>query len=147
MTRFSTRTSFSPRTCAPEGKAISFGKTSEIVTTTESGVPFVSGLSPTGSVVSAGKDVPSFFQRIVIAWKPAVAATKYEIQFSRKKRAWKTLKRKFTPGTQLQVRLPAGTWYYRVRGLDLSLPGSPGLTWSEPVEVKMTAPTFSIVAR
>ena len=71
-----------PEDMCAEGKAISFGKTSEIVTTTESGVPFVSGLSPTGSVVSADKDVPSFFQRIVIAWKPAVAATKYEIQFS-----------------------------------------------------------------
>ena len=134
-----------PEDMCAEGKAISFGKTSEVVTTTESGIPFASGLSPSGKVVSAGKDVPSFFQRVVIAWKPAVAATKYEVQFSKKKKAWNTLKRKFTPGTQLQVRLPAGKWFYRIRGLDLTLPGNPGLTWSEPVELKMVAPTFSIV--
>ncbi|MGI9659581.1 MAG: hypothetical protein ACR2OD_11780, partial [Gaiellaceae bacterium] len=115
-----------PEDMCAEGKAISFGKTSEVVTTSDSGVPFASGLAPSGKVVSAGQDVPSFFQRVVIAWKPAVAANKYEIQFSRKKKAWNTVKRKFTPGTQLQVRLTPGTWYYRIRGLDLSLPGSPG---------------------
>lgn len=135
-----------PEDMCAEGKAISFGKTSEVVTTTESGVPFASGLSPTGKVISAGSDVPNFFQRVVIAWKPAVGANKYEIQFSRTKRAWNPLKRKFTPGTQLQVRLAPGRWYYRIRGLDLSLPGSPGLSWSDPVELNMVAPTFTIVS-
>lgn len=136
-----------PEDMCAEGKAISFGKTSEVVTASENGVPFASGLSPAGKVVSASGDVPSFFQRVVVAWKPAVAATKYEVQFSRKKNAWKTLKRKFTAGTQLQVRLAPGTWYYRVRGLDLSLPGNPGLTWSDPVQLKMVPPTFSVITR
>ena len=116
------------------------------VVTTESGVPFASALSKSGKVVSGSGEVPEFFQRIVAAWKPAVAANKYEVQFSKKKKAWKTLKRKFTVGTQLQVKLAPGTWYYRVCGLDLSLPGSPGLAWSDPVEVEMIAPTFTIVS-
>ena len=135
-----------PEDMCAEGQVISFGKTSEVVTTTESGVSFVSGLSKSGKVVSASKQVPSFFQRIVVAWKPTVAATKYEVQFSKKKKVWKTLKRKFTVGTQLQVKLLPGTWYYRVRGLDLTLPGRPGLTWSDPVQVTMIAPTFTIVS-
>jgi hypothetical protein len=135
-----------PEDMCAEGKAISFGKTSEVVMTTESGVPFASGLSKSGKVVSGSGEVPEFFQRIVVAWKPAVAANKYEVQFSKKKKAWKTLKRKFTVGTQLQVKLAPGTWYCRVRGLDLSLPGSPGLAWSDPVEVEMVAPTFTIVS-
>ncbi len=136
-----------PEDMCAQGHGFGFGKTSEVVTTAESGVPFVSGLSPAGKVVSAQGAVPSFFQRVVVAWKPAVGATKYEVQFSRKKNAWKTLKRKFTPGTQLQVQLSSGKWFYRVRGLDLTLPGNPGLSWSEPVELKMVAPTFSIVTR
>jgi hypothetical protein len=135
-----------PEDMCAEGKVISFGKTSEVVTTSESGVPFASGLAPSGKVVAASAQVPKFFQRIVIAWKPAVAATKYEVQFSKNKNAWNTLKRKFTVGTQLQVRLTPGTWYYRVRGLDLSLPGRPGLTWSDPVEITMVAPTFTVVS-
>ena len=136
-----------PEDMCAEGKVISFGKTSEVVTASDNGIPFASGLSPSGKVVSATKDVPSFFQRVVVAWKPVATARKYEIQFSKKKRAWKTLKRKFTAGTQLQVRLSPGTWFYRIRGLDTSLPGSPGLSWSEPVELKMVPPTFSVVTR
>lgn len=134
-----------PEDMCAQGHGFGFGKTSDVVTTSESGVPFASGLSPAGKIVSAKSTVPSFFQRVVVAWKPAIGATKYEIQFSKKKNAWKTQKRKFTPGTQVQVQLGSGKWFYRVRGLDLSLPGNPGLSWSEPVQLKMVAPTFSIV--
>ena len=67
-----------PEDMCAQGKGFGFGKTSGVVTTTESGVQFASGLSPAGKVVSSGAEVPSFFQRVVVAWKPAVGATKYE---------------------------------------------------------------------
>jgi hypothetical protein len=60
-----------PEDMCAQGKGFGFGKTSGVVTTSKSGVPFASGLSPAGKVVSSGAEVPSFFQRVVVAWKPA----------------------------------------------------------------------------
>ena len=43
--------------------------------------------------------------------------------------------------------LAAGTWYYRVRGLNYGLPKRPGMTWSEPVAVRVTKPSFAVVKK
>jgi hypothetical protein len=40
--------------------------------------------------------------------------------------------------------LPAGTWYYRVRGLNDARVGTPAMTWSTPAGVKVVRPTFRI---
>jgi hypothetical protein len=42
--------------------------------------------------------------------------------------------------------LPPGTWWYRVRGLDFSLPGTArAMSWSKPVMVRIAKPKFSVV--
>ena len=38
-----------------------------------------------------------------------------------------------------------GTWYYRVRGYDYSLPtGLQQMTWSDPVKIVVSTPTFRV---
>jgi hypothetical protein len=43
--------------------------------------------------------------------------------------------------------LEPGTWYYRVRGHDPSLPGPTGMTWSDPVQITILPRTFGVQAR
>jgi hypothetical protein len=129
------------------GQVMTFGKTSQVVTAGESGVPFVSGMSPEGEVVAAKTKQPSFFGRIVVAWKPAPGARFYEIQWSRQPYRWRTAGKRITPATQVQLALSPGKWFYRVRGIDPTLPGPGGLTWSDPLEVEITAPSFTVIGR
>lgn len=129
------------------GNVLTFGKTSEVVTTGSAGVPFASGLSVDGKLTIATAQEPRFFGRIVIAWKPTPGARSYEVQWSRTKKRWRLAGRRFTPATQVQLKLGPGKWYYRIRGLDPTIPGASGLSWSDPVGVTITAPEFSVVAR
>ncbi|HEU5206035.1 MAG TPA: hypothetical protein VFT94_00360 [Gaiellaceae bacterium] len=46
--------------------------------------------------------------------------------------------------TSRVLQLPVGVWYYRVRGLNSALVGTPAMTWSAPVAVKVVRPTFRI---
>jgi hypothetical protein len=40
-----------------------------------------------------------------------------------------------------------GTWYYRIRGYDYSLPtGVQQMTWSDPEQIVVAQPTFSVAA-
>jgi hypothetical protein len=41
--------------------------------------------------------------------------------------------------------LTAGRWYYRVRGLNDSLPRKPEMTWSPPVKLRIARPRFRVV--
>ncbi len=42
--------------------------------------------------------------------------------------------------------LTPGTWYYRVRGYDFSLPtGAQTMSWSDPQQIVATRPTFAVV--
>jgi len=38
----------------------------------------------------------------------------------------------------------SGTWYYRVRGINESLPGNQKMTWSDNVRIHIAKPTFSV---
>jgi hypothetical protein len=40
-----------------------------------------------------------------------------------------------------------GRWYFRVRGLNFSLPKKPEMTWSQPVALRISKPRFKIVKR
>ena len=130
-----------------EGNVLTFGKTSEVVTTGASGVPYASGLSTDGELIAAKQQKPHFFGRVVVSWKPTAGASKYEIQWSRHPKRWRSAGNKFTPGTQVQLKLASGRWYYRIRGLDRTIPGAPGLSWSDPVELNISAPKFTVVSR
>jgi hypothetical protein len=51
-----------------------------------------------------------------------------------------------TKATSYVLPLTAGTWYYRVRGFDFSLPsGSQQMSWSEPAKLVVARPTFRII--
>ena len=49
-----------------------------------------------------------------------------------------------TYATSSALQLGSGVWYYRVRGLNAAQVGTPGMTWSAPIAVKVVRPTFQI---
>ena len=73
-----------------EGNVLTFGKTSEVVTTGASGVPYASGLSTDGELIAAKQQKAHFFGRVVVSWKPTAGASKYEIQWSRHPKRWRS---------------------------------------------------------
>jgi hypothetical protein len=127
------------------GERMAFGKTSAVVVERASGVPYVSGLTSSGSVRPASSGQPSFFGRVVVAWRPAPGATQYEIQWSKTKNPWKRAGRIVTPSTAAQLNLQPGVWYFRVRGIDKSIPSlSQGMTWSDPQYLRIRPRTFVV---
>ena len=95
-----------------------FRKTSEPVIERANGVPFASGMSTGGQIVGAASDRPRFFGRVLVAWKPAPGATKYQVQWSKKASPFRPVGGATTPSTATLVDPAPGVWYYRVRGLD-----------------------------
>jgi hypothetical protein len=127
------------------GERMAFGKTSAVTVERASGVPYVSGLTASGNVSPATSSQPSFFGRIVVAWEPAPGATKYEIQWSKTKNPWKRAGRVVTPSSAAPLNLQPGVWYFRVRGIDKSIPSlSQGMTWSDPQYVRIRPRTFVV---
>jgi hypothetical protein len=127
------------------GRKLSFGKSSEPVVTGQA-APYASGLSPNGKLVAATDARPRFYGQPLIAWQPAAGADQYEVQWSPKLYPWKIAGTQFTWGTSLTLPLSAGTWYYRVRGLDFLMTGSkPQMSWSNPVRLVVTKPRFRVV--
>ena len=121
----------SRRTRARAGRIASFGKTSEPVVTS-SGTPYASGLSTKGRLVAATTRRPVFAAPPLVAWQPALGASAYEVQWSKKAYPWRPEGNLFTFSTSANLPLKPGSWYYRVRGIDLSLPtGAAQMTWSE----------------
>ncbi|MDQ3670444.1 MAG: hypothetical protein M3377_09220 [Actinomycetota bacterium] len=50
-----------------------------------------------------------------------------------------------TPATAALLNLADGVWYYRVRGVDTTLPGTAqGMTWTDPQYIRILPRTFSI---
>ncbi len=128
------------------GRVISFGKTSAPVIEKASGVPYLSGMTGAGEIRGATTDKPSFFGRVIVAWKPAPGATRYQVQWSKKANPFKALGTLTTRATADIMSLQPGVWYYRVRGVDGTLPTSQrGMTWSDPQYLKIVPRTFSVV--
>jgi len=77
------------------------------------------------------------------------------VQWSKTKYPWNAVGQRYTFGTSAvldqvvggkRVSLEPGTWYYRVRGLDFSLPGiARAMSWSDPVGFDVSKPTFKVV--
>ena len=68
--------------------------------------PWVSGLAPNGRVVASASKVPTVHDSPLVAWQPAVGATTYEMQLSRKSYPWRTTWSTTTSATS--VVLPLG---------------------------------------
>lgn len=133
----------SPQDACESGRVGSFGKVSRPAITT-AGTPYISGLSPKGRLLAQAGGRPVVYSTPLVAWKPVVGATSYEVQWSRTKYPWRTRGSAATHATSSVLQLGAGVWYYRVRGLNSAQIGTPAMAWSAPVGVKVVRPTFRI---
>jgi hypothetical protein len=133
----------SPQDACEVGRVGTFGKDSKPAQTTGGG-PFVSGLKPNGRMLSQAGSRPVVFDSPLVAWRPVVGATEYEIQWSRVSYPWRKRGSLRTVATSAVLHLSAGLWYYRVRGLNDAQVGTPAMTWSAPIAVKVVRPTFRI---
>ena len=136
----------SPQDACESGRVASFGKVSRPAITT-AGTPYVSGLSPKGRLLAQAGRRPVVYSTPLVAWRPVVGATAYEIQWSRSTYPWRARGSAVTYATSSVLQLTAGVWYYRVRGLNAAQVGTPAMTWSAPVGVKVVRPTFAIAHR
>jgi hypothetical protein len=136
-----------PQDACAAGRVQSFGKGS-LPLVASAGAPFVSGLSPKGRLTSAARSTPSFYGTPLAAWQPALGADQYQVQWSKTRYPWRKEGEKLTYATSTLLPLEPGRWYYRVRGINFSLPGTArAMTWSAPVGLTVTKPTFAIVKR
>lgn len=137
-----------PQDVCGAGRMSTFGKVSEAAVTA-SGAPYVTGLSPNGTLLSATKTRPVVYGTPLVAWKPALGADRYEVQWSRKAYPWTKAGALETPATSAMLPLAkSGVWYYRVRGISLALPlGGRQMSWADPVAMRVSGPRFRIVRR
>jgi hypothetical protein len=133
-----------PQETCTAGRVLAFGKTSEPAVTSTN-APFVSGLSPNGKLFAAKRPGPSVYGAPLVAWQPALGAVDYEIQWSRTPDSFPKENDKVIGATSFVLPVTAGTWYYRVRGLDYAVPNKPQMTWSDTTAVRVTRPRFRIV--
>jgi hypothetical protein len=140
-----------PQDQCEAGFGMSFGKVSQPVVTAASNMPWVSGLAPNGRVVASASKVPEVHDSPLVAWEPAVGATTYEVQLSRKSYPWKTTWTTSTAATSVVLPLgkaAVGTWFYRIRGINPALPvGAQAMSWSNPVRLRVTGDSFVVVKK
>ena len=137
---------------APFNRVARFGKNSE-PSLTAAGELFASGLSPSGRL-TAGRTSQAFYGPPLVAWTPALGAAVYEVQWSKTRYPFKPEPNPqnqnalgtMTLGTSVVLPLSAGTWYYRVRGFNYTLPtGAQQMSWSDPAKIVVAKPKFKVV--
>ncbi|HEY8407651.1 MAG TPA: hypothetical protein VIK66_06725 [Gaiellaceae bacterium] len=140
-----------PQDACASGRVARFGKEGE-PSLTASGDLFATGLSSTGRLTSA-LHTTAFYGQPLVSWTPALGATAYEVQWSKTRYPFQPQPIPgsgnlgyMTTGTSLVLPVGPGTWYYRVRGFDYSLPsGSQQMSWSDPAKLVVAKPTYKIV--
>jgi hypothetical protein len=141
-----------PQEICASGRVMRFGKTSEPALT-KSSAPFASGLSTTGRLISASTKAPRFYGTPHVAWTPALGAALYEVQWSKTRYPFRAetdprtgTKGLLTLSTSALLPLKPGTWWYRVRGINYSLPtGAQQMSWSAAARVGVAKPRFTVV--
>jgi hypothetical protein len=134
-----------PQDVCQAGRVQRFGKGSEPALTSE-GDLFATGLSANGGLTSA-LHTTAFYGSPLVSWTPALGAEEYEVQWSKTAYPFNAAAAPIMAVTTSAV-LPvgSGTWYYRVRGYDFSLPtGVQQMSWSDPVKIIVAKPKFKIV--
>jgi hypothetical protein len=138
-----------PQDSCEAGLGMSFGKVSQPVVTTGSKMPYVSGLAPSGRYVATASKQPEVHDSPLVAWEPAIGATSYQLELSRKVYPWKAERKLTTFATSAVLPLQkndAGVWFYRIRGVNPSLPpGAQTMSWSAAVRIKITGDQFVVV--
>jgi hypothetical protein len=135
-----------PQDACAAGRVESFGKESEPVVTGTSGRPFVSGLTPGGRLLSSATRSPKVFSTPLVAWQPATGATAYQVQWSRTKYPWRAQGSKTTYSTSSVLELTPGGWYYRVRGLNQTQLKKQEMSWSSPIKLTVSKPSFHVAS-
>ena len=92
-----------PQDACAAGREASFGKVSEPAVTTD-GRPYASGLSTKGRLLSASTRRPVFASSPLVAWQPAVGASAYEVQWSKRAYPWRPEGNVFTFSTSVASR-------------------------------------------
>jgi hypothetical protein len=135
-----------PQDACAAGRILSFGKTGQPALASRGNSPYVSGLSPDGKLSSPMRSTPTFYGTPLVSWQPALAASAYEVQWSKKRYPFVTAATPIlTYGTSVTLPLTPGRWWYRVRGINLSLPaGARAMAWSQALPVRVAKPTFRI---
>jgi hypothetical protein len=137
-----------PQDVCAAGRVFTFGKLSEAVVATAGAAPYVSGLSTTGRLFTANRARPAVYGSPLVAWKPALGADRYEIQWSQRAYPWVKAGSLETPSTSANLPLTPGRWHYRVRGISLALPaGGRQMSWSDPVALRVAKPVFKIIRK
>jgi hypothetical protein len=138
-----------PQDACAAGRVLTFGKTGEPTLASVGNSPFVSGLSPKGQLTSPTRSLPAFYGAPLVSWQPALAASAYEVQWSKKRYPFVAVATPIlTYGTSATLPLTPGHWWYRVRGINLSLPaGARAMTWSQAVPVVIAKPKFKLVSK
>ena len=107
--------------------------------------PYVWGLSTNGKLSAASSARPTVAGSPLAAWQPALGATAYEVQWSKAAYPWRSYGNLYTYATSTTLPLKPGKWYYRVRGIDMTLPtGASTMAWSQKVGVLVAKPKFSV---
>jgi hypothetical protein len=137
---------------APYNRVARFGKNSEPALTA-AGELFASGLSPKG-LLTSGTNSQAFYGSPLVAWTPALGASVYEVQWSKKRYPFKPEPNPqnqnalgtLTLGTSTVLPLKPGAWYYRVRGFNYALPtGAQQMSWSDPAKIVVAKPKFRVI--
>lgn len=132
-----------PQDACESGRVSTFAKLSKPAITA-SGAPYVAGLTPKGRLLASASAQPTVYSTPLVAWRPVVGATAYEIQWSRSTYPWRTAGALRTQSTSATLKLGPGLWHYRVRGLNAVQVGTPAMTWSKPAAVRVVKPTFKV---
>jgi hypothetical protein len=132
-----------PQDACDAGRVSAFAKLSKPAITA-SGTPYVSGLTPKGRLLAIAGSRPVVYSTPLVAWRPVVGATSYELQWSKTRYPWRASGRVLTQSTTSLLNVGPGVWYYRVRGLNAAQIGTPAMTWSAPAAVKIVRPTFRV---
>jgi hypothetical protein len=103
------------------------------------------GLSTNGKLRAATTRRPIVAGSPLDAWQPALGATANEVQVSQNAYPWRSYGNLYTFATSTTLLLKPGRWYYRVRGINLTLPsGASTMAWSQKVGVVIAKPKFSV---
>jgi hypothetical protein len=139
-----------PQDVCAAGRVMRFGKESE-PSLVSSGQLFATGLSSNGRLTSAVR-TSAFYGQPLVSWTPALGAEAYEVQWSKTQYPFKPETAAsgglglMTFATSVVLPVGPGTWWYRVRGFDYSLPtGAQQMSWSDPVKLVVAAPKFKLV--
>ncbi len=132
-----------PQDACEAGRVSTFAKLSRPAITA-SGTPYVSGLTPNGRLLSVAGPHPVVYSTPLVAWRPVIAASAYRVEWSKSKYPWRRAGTLVTRSTSAVLNLRPGNWFYRVRGLNPAQVGTSAMTWSSPVGLTVSRPTFRV---